>query len=55
MVYKLNHGLIKDPTGLGPKTIPRNPSRAGPSATPMIYLNVTSIMRRCGPGEQGPL
>ena len=48
MVYKLNHGLIKDPTGLGPKTIPETrQSRA--FGDPMIYLNVTSIMRRCDP------
>ena len=48
MVYKLNHGLIQDPTGLGPKTIPETrQSRA--FGDPMIYLNVTSIMRRCDP------
>ncbi|MCC8182005.1 MAG: AGE family epimerase/isomerase [Clostridiales bacterium] len=48
MVYNLNHGLIKDPTGLGPKTIPETrASRA--FGDPMIYLNVTTIMRRCDP------
>ena len=48
MVYNLNHGLIKDPTGLGPKTIPETrQSRA--FGDPMIYLNVTAVMRRCDP------
>ena len=48
MVYKLNHGLIQDPTGLGPKTIPE--TRSGRAfGDPMIYLNVTAIMRRCDP------
>lgn len=49
-VYKLNHGLIKDPTGLKPKTIPETrQSRA--FGDPMIYLNVTSVMRRCDPAN----
>ena len=48
MVYKLNNGLIEDPTGMGPKTIPETrKSRA--FGDPMIYLNVTDIMRRCDP------
>lgn len=48
MVYKLNNGLIKDPTGLGPKTIPE--TRSGRAfGDPMIYLNVTNVMRRCDP------
>ena len=48
MVYKLNHGLIQDPTGMGPKTIPE--TRSGRAlADPMIYLNITSVMRRCDP------
>ena len=48
MVYQLNNGLIEDPTGLGPKTIPE--TRTGRSfGDPMIYLNVTAIMRRCDP------
>ena len=48
LVYRLNHGLIQDPTGYGPKTIPETrQSRA--FADPMIYLNVTSILRRCDP------
>ena len=46
MVYKLNHGLIQDPTGLGPKTIPET-RRSQAFGDPMIYLNVTNIMRRC--------
>ena len=45
LIYKLNNGLIKDPTGLGPKTIPE--TRTGRAlADPMIYLNITSVMRR---------
>ncbi|MBQ3864610.1 MAG: AGE family epimerase/isomerase [Clostridia bacterium] len=48
LVYRLNHGLIQDPTGYGPKTNPETrQSRA--FADPMIYLNVTSILRRCDP------
>ena len=46
--YDLRHGRIKDPTGLGPKVIPE--TRTGRSfGEPMIYLNVTSVMRRCDP------
>ncbi len=48
MVYKLNNGLIDDPTGLGPKTIPETRSSRA-FGDPMIYLNVTDIMRRCDP------
>lgn len=48
MVYNLNHGLIKDPTGLGPKTIPETRRSRG-LGDPMIYLNVTSVMRRADP------
>ena len=45
LIYKLNNGLIKDPTGLGPKTIPT--TRTGRAlADPMIYLNITSVLRR---------
>ena len=48
MVYNLNHGLIEDPTGMGPKTIPET-RRSRAFGDPMIYLNVTSVMRRCDP------
>lgn len=48
MVYNLNHGLIADPTGLGPKTIPET-RRSRAFGDPMIYLNVTAVMRRCDP------
>ncbi|MDD6312742.1 MAG: AGE family epimerase/isomerase [Firmicutes bacterium] len=45
LIYKLNNGLIKDPTGYGPKTIPE--TRSGRAlANPMIFLNVTSVLRR---------
>lgn len=48
MIWNLNNGLIEDPTGMGPKTIPE--TRTGRSlADPMIYLNLTSIMRRVDP------
>ena len=44
-LYELNNGIIADPTGLGPKTIPE--TRKGRAlADPMIFLNTTSIMRR---------
>ncbi len=48
MIYKLNNGLIKDPTGMGPKTIPE--TRSGRAfADAMIYLNITNVLRRCDP------
>lgn len=52
LVYDLNHGML-DPAGLGPKTDPRTrTSRA--LADPMIFLNMTSVMRRADP-EQAAL
>ena len=48
LIYELNHGLISDPAGIGPKTITETrASRA--LADPMIFLNTTAIMRRCDP------
>lgn len=48
LIYDLNNGLIEDPTGLGPKTIPA--TRAGRAlGDPMIFLNIISIMRRVDP------
>lgn len=48
MVYNLNSGLIEDPTGLGPKTVAK--TRSGYAlGDPMIFLNITSIMRRVDP------
>ncbi len=48
LIYQLNNGLIKDPAGMGPKTIPE--TRSGRAlADPMIYRNITSVMRRCDP------
>ena len=45
LIYRLNNGLIQDPTGLGPKTIPE--TRTGRAlADPMIYLNIISVLRR---------
>lgn len=51
LIYQLNHHLIEDPTGLGPKTIPQ--TRTGRAlADPMIYLNVSAVMRRCDPEKR---
>ena len=48
LVWDLNNGSIKDPTGLGPKTIPE--TRSGRAlADSMIYLNMTAVLRRCDP------
>ena len=48
IIYQLNNWLIKDPTGLGPKT--KTQTRSGLAlADPMIYLNITSIMRKADP------
>ncbi len=47
LYWDLNHGM-KDPTGLGPKTIPE--TRTGRAfGIPMIILNVTSVMERVDP------
>ena len=51
LIWALNHGLIQDPTGLGPKTIPE--TRSGRAlANPMIYLNITSVLRRVDPERE---
>ena len=51
LIWNLVNGLIEDPTGLGPKTIPE--TRTGRAlADMMIYLNITSILRRCDPGRK---
>lgn len=48
MLYALNNGLMKDPTGLGSKTITE--TRSGRAlADPMIFLNTTAIMRKFDP------
>ena len=50
MIYELNNGLIEDPTGLGPKVIPE--TRKGRAlGDPMIFLNITSVMRRVNPSN----
>lgn len=47
LYWNLWHGM-KDPTGLGPKTIPE--TRTGRSfGLPMIFLNVTSVLLRVDP------
>ena len=47
--WNLSQGA-KDPTGLGPKTIPETRSGRG-LGIPMIMLNVTGIMRRVDPAN----
>ncbi|MEG0742054.1 MAG: AGE family epimerase/isomerase [Clostridia bacterium] len=50
LIWKLVNGLMKDPTGLGPKTIPE--TRTGRAlGDPMIYLNISSVLRRCDPAN----
>jgi N-acylglucosamine 2-epimerase len=48
LIWNLNQGLIADPTGLGPKTIPET-RRGRALGNPMIYLNITSVMHRVDP------
>ena len=48
LIYQLNNGLIADPTGMGAKTITE--TRTGRAlADPMIFLNITSVLRRVDP------
>jgi len=48
LIWDLNHGLVRDPVGMGPKTIAD--TRAGRSlADPMIYLNLTGVIRKADP------
>ena len=48
LIWDLNHGLVKDPIGMGPKTIAD--TRSGRSlADPMIYLNLTGVIRKADP------
>ena len=50
LIWNLNQGLIADPTGMGPKTIPE--TRSGRAlANPMSYLNITSVLRRVDPEQ----
>ena len=51
LVYQLNNGLIKDPTGMGPKTIAETRTARG-LGSPMIFLNTTAIMRRVDPERE---
>ncbi|NCC08404.1 MAG: N-acylglucosamine 2-epimerase [Clostridia bacterium] len=51
LIYELNNGIIKDPTGLGSKGLPG--VRDGRAlADPMIYLNITSVLRRVDPEHE---
>ncbi len=48
LYWGLFRGLIDDPVGMGPKTIPE--TRTGRSlGLAMIYLNICSVLRRCDP------
>ena len=48
LIWKLNQGLMEDPVGMAPKTDPATrPGRA--LANPMIYLNISSVLRRTDP------
>ncbi len=49
-VYDLNHGA-PDPAGLGPKTIPET-RRSRALADPMIFLNMTNVLRRVDPEQK---
>ena len=46
--WDLWQGNMEDPTGMGPKTIPETRSGRG-LANPMIFLNMSSVLRRCDP------
>lgn len=48
LVYQLNNDLMTDPTGLGPKTTVTTRNGRG-LANPMIYLNLSHVMRHCAP------
>ncbi|MDO5557991.1 MAG: AGE family epimerase/isomerase [Oscillospiraceae bacterium] len=48
LIYELNNGLIRDPNGSGPKVNPE--TRTGRAlADPMIFLNITSVLKRVDP------
>ena len=50
LIWKLNHGLMEDPVGMGPKTDPA--TRSGRAlANPMIYLNIGSVLRSTDPAN----
>ncbi len=48
LIYDLNNGLIKDPTGIGSKTI--ETTRTGRAlANPMIFLNISNVLCKVDP------
>ncbi|MDL2324192.1 AGE family epimerase/isomerase [Ruminococcaceae bacterium OttesenSCG-928-A16] len=48
LIWQLNNGLIEDPAGFVPKTIPA--TRQGRAlADPMIYLNLCMVLKNCDP------
>lgn len=50
LYWKLYQGLMEDPVGMGPKTIPE--TRSGRAlGNPMIYLNICSVLRRVDPAH----
>ena len=51
LIWKLNEGLMEDPTGIAARTVmPTRPGRT--LADPMIYLNITSVLRRVDPERE---
>ncbi|MEG1778381.1 MAG: AGE family epimerase/isomerase, partial [Angelakisella sp.] len=51
LIWQLNNRLIEDPVHMGAKTIPE--TRTGRAlADPMIYLNITAVMRRVDPEQR---
>lgn len=45
IIYKLNNGILEDPTGLGPKDIAE--TRSGRAlANSMIFLNIINVLRK---------
>jgi len=48
MLYRLNNGDLKDPTGLGPKVDPQTRKTRGLSFR-MMYLNISNLMERYDP------
>jgi N-acylglucosamine 2-epimerase len=51
MVYKLNRGLMADPSGLPPKTIQETRKTRG-LAKAMMSLNISGILETCDPGNR---
>lgn len=50
LIYEMNNGIMADPAGFSPKTIPGTRSTLS-LADPMIFLNIISVMRRVDPAH----